>query len=628
METLSFAPVLDRLAAWSLTYLIHSSILLGAAWLWDLFLGDRRPHIGEMLWKLGLVGALFTSSLQGLLVAEPAGGSWPLPGASDPQKAISVPIADGSNSASLQIDTRELKSQVATTGKHPSPVRRQFNWPPAKSSFIAAWLAIGTLAALWLCAGYAWLLLRLRGRKRLVGGPLFEMLAGLGGPGSKPGRVRLSATNKIHLPMAFGLFVKEICLPPRAVAKMSQEHRRVVLAHELAHLERNDPPWFFAIGLIERLFFIQPFNLLAGKRLREISEYMCDGSAAARLGGPEPVARCLAEIAEMGLAPRREIIGPAFSARRKGLVRRVGLLLDGRHSDPERRKKMRFLNILLAIAVLALVVAAAPSVKSKAQWALRPAVALASCGERDYPSPPKPPQPPPPPEPPAPPASPAPPAPPVPPEVEDFDPGDEVHGMSKLDQERLARLAEEMAKVEAEVARTAQQLQESAEELGRLELEEASRLEHEHSLTEEQHRKLEEEARAMAERVRPSEEEIRKLEAEAEKIAAKARPSEEEIKKIKEEARKAAESVKLDKKDIERISKEMRAGAEKSKRYVELKQKQQRATDEADRQELKREIERLKKELQDSVEQMRREVAKAKLEAEKAKKEPERSRQK
>ena len=61
MASAQFFPIA---ASWLLTYLVHSSLLLVGAWL----LTDRRA-IGSMLvrdtvWKVALVGGIFTASLQ------------------------------------------------------------------------------------------------------------------------------------------------------------------------------------------------------------------------------------------------------------------------------------------------------------------------------------------------------------------------------------------------------------------------------------------------------------------------------------------------------------------------------------------------------------------------------------
>src|SRR6266496_3639678 len=62
-------PLASSLLAWLLTYLIHSTVLLGVAW----FVTRRRrlePAVSDLLWKVALLAGLVTGTVQSRL--EPA----------------------------------------------------------------------------------------------------------------------------------------------------------------------------------------------------------------------------------------------------------------------------------------------------------------------------------------------------------------------------------------------------------------------------------------------------------------------------------------------------------------------------------------------------------------------------
>lgn len=68
---------------WLLTYAVHSTLLLGAAWLVTGGLPERlrpwrslTPRWNERVWKLALVGGLITASAQQAADLEPFGGRW------------------------------------------------------------------------------------------------------------------------------------------------------------------------------------------------------------------------------------------------------------------------------------------------------------------------------------------------------------------------------------------------------------------------------------------------------------------------------------------------------------------------------------------------------------------------
>src|SRR2546425_11292050 len=60
------ASLASSLLAWLLTYLIHSSVLLGAAW---LVTRRRRlePAASDLLWKVALLASLVTGTIQSRL---------------------------------------------------------------------------------------------------------------------------------------------------------------------------------------------------------------------------------------------------------------------------------------------------------------------------------------------------------------------------------------------------------------------------------------------------------------------------------------------------------------------------------------------------------------------------------
>lgn len=75
--------------AWLLTYLVHSTLVLGGTWAVTEFLQVNSLRWRDRLWKLALVGGLVTASLQVGMGLEPFGGSWAL--REDPPPALEAP---------------------------------------------------------------------------------------------------------------------------------------------------------------------------------------------------------------------------------------------------------------------------------------------------------------------------------------------------------------------------------------------------------------------------------------------------------------------------------------------------------------------------------------------------------
>ena len=72
-------------------------------------------------------------------------------------------------------------------------------------------------------------------------------------------RVHLSTAPELQSPVALG---RRGNLPTvEVVDRFSECHQRSLIAHEVAHLERRDPVWFFAAELIGALSAFQPLIL-------------------------------------------------------------------------------------------------------------------------------------------------------------------------------------------------------------------------------------------------------------------------------------------------------------------------------------------------------------------------------
>src|SRR5262245_6775801 len=97
-------------AAWLLTYLIHSTLLIAAVWLIARRL-ERRPAALDALWKTALVGGLVTATLQTAAGVSPWGGRLDLAGASRRAHA---------NAAGPKIELGQISSPALAGAIEPS----------------------------------------------------------------------------------------------------------------------------------------------------------------------------------------------------------------------------------------------------------------------------------------------------------------------------------------------------------------------------------------------------------------------------------------------------------------------------------------------------------------------------
>ncbi|HYL04517.1 MAG TPA: M56 family metallopeptidase [Thermoanaerobaculia bacterium] len=384
--------------AWLLTYAVHSTLLLAMAWAVTQRMGGSRLRLQETVWRCALAGALVTASAQLAFVQlghAPIAGRWSLalpgapavaaasgspgsgatgpagerfgvpeaPGVPGPARLAATAAAAGPGSPVGWQAAGAVRPAAAAAG--PRPAQRAW-LPPLEASLLTAWL-LGALAlSFGTVRSYLSLRRRLRYRPEVVGGGVLARLASLARGSGISRRVRLTCTWRLRVPVALGLREAEVCVPLRVLFQLDDEQQDALLAHELAHLVRRDPVWLPLTQLVAGVFFFQPLNWLARRRLRELSELLCDEWAVSRTGRPLSLAACLAEVAAWSLhalgvrgGPRHpaRLPVPGMADRPSQLAYRIRRLLDGVSPDgggPDGRR----LAIVLAVVLLAVTLAA------------------------------------------------------------------------------------------------------------------------------------------------------------------------------------------------------------------------------------------------------------------------------
>lgn len=330
----------DSTAGWLLTYLVHSTVILSAVWL----IASRRrvsETVREILWKSALMGGIVTATAQAVVAREPLAGQLRL-----------APRTAGSVAPAMHIAVRGdvLEARPRIVLLRPGGTR----WT---NVLVVFWLAMGGGALLLLTLGHARALQALGSRTSLDGTPIGHGLRELLVRAGIDRSVELTCSSAIASPVA--LPGDEICLPRRALLELQPEEQNGMLAHEVAHLVRRDPQWLVVARAIEMVFFFQPLNRLARRRMQEVAEYLCDDWAVARTRRPVVLAKCLAAVAEwVGpapalTAPRLHPMSAMVESGGSPLVRRVSRILGGRRAPSARTPRAGFAVSVCALAVLA-----------------------------------------------------------------------------------------------------------------------------------------------------------------------------------------------------------------------------------------------------------------------------------
>ncbi|HEY0139770.1 MAG TPA: M56 family metallopeptidase [Thermoanaerobaculia bacterium] len=318
--------------SWVVTYLMHSTLLIAAVWMGARFV--RSAAVRDALWKLALTGAIVTSSLQ---LAMPVRLWKP---AAPPLVVAAQPVV--TTPGMTPEATPEMTTGNVETAKAPEQ-RREI---PPQSLAIFVWSAIAAIFFARLLYGRQRLLAILRDRREIVTGRDRALLDELAGPRM----VRLTESPSIHSPLA--MVGWEVVVPGGIFPRLTDEQRRTILAHELAHLVRRDPLWLAAAEVLKALLFFQPLNFLAAAKMKETAEFLCDDAAVLQTGDRQALAETLAELASHVVPMPTSVAAMAEGG--SNLIVRVTRVLRAGVPDLPLRKRMRLAIALVPLAIVAI----------------------------------------------------------------------------------------------------------------------------------------------------------------------------------------------------------------------------------------------------------------------------------
>jgi beta-lactamase regulating signal transducer with metallopeptidase domain len=293
--------------AWLLTYLVHSSLLLGAAWLVSRLLGERHLALQETVLRAALAAGVLTATFQTVV------GILPMTGV----VALDIPPAAAAPASAGAV----LETETSITGQAVGDSVSRIRW----SMVLPAIWALGAALAL-VGITRSWLDLRRLLKSRCLR-PAERLVEGLASAMGIRRKVAFSTSKAIPVPFATGIRKPEICCPER-IDELAREHRTSLFAHEMAHLARRDPAWQLGYRLLEAALFVQPLNRCVRRRLEEIAEHLTDERAAACTGDRLGLARCLVVVAHWGQNASLGIPATALAAGPR-LDSRVKRLLSG-----------------------------------------------------------------------------------------------------------------------------------------------------------------------------------------------------------------------------------------------------------------------------------------------------------
>lgn len=359
---------------WLLDMLLKSAVLLVLAGVTALLCWRASAAQRHQIWTLAVVGVLLLPVLSATLPAwhllrwpqaVPTPQRMRTPASVTASPSISPAVSGEPTLPSLESLTTPATSTASAESPAVAPTGAQMTKPggatiptsitPSRSSvpwpvwIMLAW-GIGTALVLaWTLYGYV-LANHLRRRART---------APLAWGSEMPAGVRIRVSDAIAVPVVVGLLRPAILLPAQA-EEWPEDRRRVVLLHELAHIQRGDILTHLLAQLACACYWTNPLVWVAAHRMRVERETACDDAILGTNIRASDYAAHLLAIANM---PRGQRLVPAVGiamARSSNLGKRVKTLLDARRN---RRKVTARGVMVTALIVLPLLITIAVAQK-------------------------------------------------------------------------------------------------------------------------------------------------------------------------------------------------------------------------------------------------------------------------
>lgn len=171
--------------------------------------------------------------------------------------------------------------------------------------------------------------------------------------------IRIAESALIKVPMVIGYLKPVILFPVGAINQLTHEEVEAVLAHELAHIYRNDYLLNIIQSFIEIIFYYHPAVWWISANIRTERENCCDDIAVQLFGNSLNYVKALLSLEEIQPAPS---LAMSFSSGRKNqLLNRVKRILNQPQNKFNIMEKFTATSFLLGVLLLFSVSATIPA---------------------------------------------------------------------------------------------------------------------------------------------------------------------------------------------------------------------------------------------------------------------------
>jgi len=314
---------------------VKVTILLALAWVATSALRRRSAALRHQLWAIAILGALALPLLTAFLPA------W-----------HSTTLADAARHWQPSLFTTERTRASIAPATIIDATRNPRRLDQFLSLTLSLWAAGAALLFVRLFAGLARLMWTSTRAEPFFDKSWMYDVSKVSASLNIACPVRLlQSADPAAMPLTWGFLHPRIILPARA-EDWSQERRRIVLAHELAHVSRHDWLLQIAAEIARALYWFHPLVWIAARLLRQESERACDDSVLRSGVEPSLYADHLLDIARSFKNSFPAWSAALAFARPSNLERRFIAMLNPAANRQRVSSPVKLLTVIAAAVLL------------------------------------------------------------------------------------------------------------------------------------------------------------------------------------------------------------------------------------------------------------------------------------
>jgi beta-lactamase regulating signal transducer with metallopeptidase domain len=260
-----------------------------------------------------------------------------------------VPIRLSESTNAILVPLSQFASSAApiTSAVRPEPLAPLAERPEWVGLLFAAWLGVTAIYIIGTVISTIHLRLAL-GDANDITETLAPQFVGVT-------RIGLYQSNRIAMPLTVGVLPTKIFVPA-VWNQWSEECRRMIIRHEVAHIRRRDGIVQILQILAQSLYFFHPLVWFLNRRINEYREMACDDAATGLGSGTRlRYSRHLANIAESAiLSPLTGDSVSALLRRKHELLNRIQYQMKEGKMSLLSRSKTAFMLVGLILLVVPL----------------------------------------------------------------------------------------------------------------------------------------------------------------------------------------------------------------------------------------------------------------------------------